>query len=99
EVVYFYSGHWCVFTPALTVVAFNKGLHMLRADTSGVKKRISAFAPGMVNVSFKACGVTMKGMAKKEGKKPELFDFVEVVPAGVAQIMTRDEAGWTIVRP
>ena len=83
----------------IEIVAFNKGLHMLRADTSPVKKRISNFAQSMTNVSFMACGNTMKGMAKKEGKTPELFAFSEVVPAGVVRLMERDEAGWTIVRP
>jgi hypothetical protein len=41
----------------------------------------------------------MKGMAKKEGKKPYLFAFADVVPAGVVRLIERDEAGWTIVRP
>ena len=83
----------------IEIIAFNKGLHMLRKDTSPVAKRIKNFAPGMVNVSFKACGVTMKGMTKKEGKKPELFEFAEVIPAGVVRIIERDEDGWTVVRP
>ncbi len=83
----------------IEIIAFNKGLHMLRTDTSPVKKRIGNFSQSMTNVSFKACGNTMKGMAKKEGKKPELFAFADVVPAGVVRLIERDEAGWTIVRP
>lgn len=83
----------------IEIVAFNKGLHMLRSDTSPVKKRIGNFAQSMTNVSFMACGNTMKGMAKKEGKKPELFEFAQVIPAGVVRLIERDEEGWTIVRP
>jgi intracellular sulfur oxidation DsrE/DsrF family protein len=81
------------------IIAFNKGLHMLRTDTSPVKKRISNFAKSMTNVSFKACGNTIKGMTKKEGKMPQIFAFAEVVPAGVVQLIERNEAGWTIIRP
>ncbi len=83
----------------IEIVAFNKGLHMLRADTSPVKKRIVNFAQSMTNVSFMACGNTMKGMTKKEGKRPELLGFAQEIPAGVVRLIERDEAGWTIVRP
>jgi len=83
----------------IEIIAFNKGLHMLRTDTSPVKKRIGDFSKSMTNVSFKACGNTIKGMTKKEGKTPPIFAFAEVVPAGVVQLMERHEAGWAIVRP
>ncbi|MFP6748516.1 MAG: hypothetical protein VCD66_13065 [Alphaproteobacteria bacterium] len=83
----------------IEVVAFNKGLHMLRGDTSPVKKRISNFAQSMTNVKFLACGNTMKGMAKKEGKMPEIMKFAEIIPAGIVRILERNEEGWTIVRP
>ena len=52
----------------IQIVAFNAGLHMLREDTSPVKERLVSFASGMPNVSFKACGNTLEGMEKKEGK-------------------------------
>lgn len=83
----------------IQVVAFNKGLHMLRADTSPVKSRLASFAEGMPNVSFMACGNTLAAMTKKEGKEPPLVEFAQTVPAGVVQLMELDEAGWTIVRP
>jgi intracellular sulfur oxidation DsrE/DsrF family protein len=85
----------------IEIVAFNKGLHMLRADTSPkpVAKRIKSFSQSMTNVTFLACGQTMKGMAKKEGKMPTLLSSATEIPAGVVQIMERSEQGWTIVRP
>jgi intracellular sulfur oxidation DsrE/DsrF family protein len=83
----------------IEVVAFNKGLHMLRTDTSPVTKRITNFSQSMANVTFLACGNTMKGMAKKEGKMPEIMSFAEQVPAGVVQILERNEEGWTVIRP
>lgn len=81
------------------VVAFNKGLHMLRADTSPVAKRLKAFQQSMPDVQFSACGNTLQGMAKKEGKEPPLLEVATMVPAGVGRLMELSEAGWTIIRP
>src|SRR5690349_5109045 len=39
----------------IEIVAFNAGLHMLRADTSPVKARLVSFKQGMPNVTFMAC--------------------------------------------
>jgi intracellular sulfur oxidation DsrE/DsrF family protein len=38
-------------------------------------------------------------MSAKEGKDIPIFEFAEVVPAGVVTIMELDEAGYTVVRP
>ncbi|WP_417434213.1 hypothetical protein [Hoeflea sp.] len=81
------------------VVAFNAGLHMLRPDTSPVAKRISNFAASMPNVAFQACNNTRQAMAKKSGKDVPIFEFAEVVPAGVVSIIELDEQGYTVVRP
>jgi intracellular sulfur oxidation DsrE/DsrF family protein len=83
----------------IEIVAFNRGLHMLRQDTSPVAKRLSSFSQSMPNVHFRACGNTLTAMTKKEGKEPPLFEFAEKVPAGVVRLMELDEAGWTVVRP
>lgn len=83
----------------IKIIAFNAGLHMLREDTSPVKKRLKSFGKGMPNVSFLACNNTMKGMTKKEGKKPVLHGVAEIVPAGVITLMELDQAGWTVIRP
>ena len=83
----------------IKIVAFNKGLHMLRTDTSPVAKRISGFATSMPNVEFQACGNTRAAMAKNSGEDVPLFKFAEVVPAGVVSIIELDERGYTIVRP
>ncbi len=83
----------------IKIVAFNAGLHMLRTDTSPVKERIAGFAKGMPNVAFHACGNTIEGMTKKEGKVPPIVANASVVPAGVVTLIELNEAGWTIVRP
>jgi intracellular sulfur oxidation DsrE/DsrF family protein len=83
----------------IEIVAFNAGLHMLRDDTSPVKKRIASFSQSMPNVKFQACANTIQGMTKKEGKEPPLVAAANVVPAGVVRLIELNEAGWTIVRP
>ncbi|MFK5978215.1 MAG: hypothetical protein QM488_04950 [Rhizobiaceae bacterium] len=83
----------------IKIVAFNAGLHMLRPDTSPVSKRISKFASSMHNVEFQACNNTREAMAKKSGKEVPIFEFAEVVPAGVVSIIELDEKGYTVVRP
>ena len=83
----------------IQIVAFNAGLHMLRADTSPVKERVQSFASSMPNVSFKACGNTLEAMTKREGKPIEIISSAKIVPAGVVTLIELGEKGWTIVRP
>ncbi len=83
----------------ITIVAFNAGLHMLRDDTSPVLDRLRSFDQSMPNVSFAACGNTIDAMAKREDIEIPISAVAERVPAGVVELMTLDETGWTIVRP
>jgi uncharacterized protein len=83
----------------IEIVAFNAGLHMLRADTSPVKERLKSFKDGMPNVTFDACDNTIQAMRKREGKDIPLVADVRVVPAGVVTLIELGEHGWSIVRP
>lgn len=83
----------------IEIVAFGDGLHMLRADTSPVKRRLTNFLQSMVNVTFQACGNTLDTMERNEGARPALIDGVEMVQTGVAHLLQRSEEGWTLVRP
>lgn len=83
------------------VVAHGPGLHMLRDDTSPVKERLVDYMPSFPDVTFAACNNTIKGMTKKEGKAPVLIESesISVVPAGIVQIMMRQDQGWHYIRP
>jgi len=82
------------------IVAFNAGLHMLREDTSPVLERLTSFSQSMPNVAFVACGNTIAGMSRKAGGvAPPIVGFAEHVPAGVVDLMTLQENGWTLIRP
>ncbi len=83
----------------IRIVAYGPGLHMLRADTSPVKERISAMALELPELSFAACANTMKAMTRKEGKEPPLLEEVEIVPSGVVELVELQRQGWAYVRP
>lgn len=83
----------------IEVVAFGNGLHMLRADTSPVKNRLTNFMQSMINVTFNACGNTLDTMERNEGVRPPLIDGVGTVQTGVARLLELSEEGWTLVQP
>lgn len=83
----------------IEVVAYGPGLHMLRADTSPVKDRISAMSLEIEGLTFSACGNTLKGMAKNEGKDIELLSESRTVPSGVVRLVELQEDGYAYVRP
>lgn len=77
----------------VAVIAFSAGNRALYKD-SPVRDRISSLL--QYDVEFVACGNTMEAT----GRKPEdLIEGVEVVTAGIAEIMERQLQGWLYVRP
>ena len=78
------------------IVAYGPGLGML-AQGSSQAKRIPSLA--MQDITFSACGNTMKKIKKKSGKMPVLLEGVSVVPGGVIRIMELQGQGYAYVRP
>lgn len=80
------------------IVAYGPGLSIL---TQGKKnknaKRVESLA--MSDITFSACGNTMKKVTKKKGKTPKLIEGVKVVPAGVIRIMELQSKGYAYIRP
>jgi intracellular sulfur oxidation DsrE/DsrF family protein len=81
---------------AVEVVAYGPGLSLL-TKKSGQADRVESLA--MSDITFSACGNTMKKVSKKSGKMPVLLEGVGEVPAGVARIMELQEQGYAYVRP
>ncbi|MCB1759349.1 MAG: DsrE family protein [Gammaproteobacteria bacterium] len=81
---------------AIEIVAYGPGLSLL-TDKSTQKQRVESLA--MQEITFSACGNTMKKVEKKSGKKPVLIEGVQVVPAGVLRIMQLQEQGYAYIRP
>jgi len=81
------------------VVAYGPGLHMLRADTSPVKDRISAMSLEQPELKFSACGNTHRKMSQKAGKDVKLLSEAGKVPSGVVRLIELQEKGYAYVRP
>ncbi|MET0102926.1 MAG: DsrE family protein [Sedimenticola sp.] len=81
---------------AIEIVAFGPGLGLL-TSTSKQAERVSSLA--LQDITFSACGNTMKKMQRKTGEMPALLEGVRVVQAGVLRIMELQEQGYAYVRP
>jgi intracellular sulfur oxidation DsrE/DsrF family protein len=81
----------------VVVVAYGPGLSMLTRGDNSASKRVASLA--MQGIQFNACANTMKKIANKTGKEPEIVEGVKVVPAGVVRIMELQEQGYAYIRP
>ena len=80
----------------IEIVAYGPGLGLMTRK-SPEAKRVASLA--MQDITFSACGNTMKKVAQKTGKMPELTEGVGQVTAGVARIMELQQQGYSYVRP
>ena len=80
----------------IEIVAYGPGLGLL-TKKSGQADRVTSLA--MQDITFSACGNTMKKVAKKTGTMPVLLEGVGEVTAGVARIMELQEQGYAYIRP
>ena len=80
------------------IVAYGPGLGLLtQGEKNKESKRVQSLA--MQNITFSACGNTMKKVAKKTGKEPTLVEGVGIVPGGVIRIMELQGQGYAYIRP
>jgi len=86
-------------TVEIQVVAYGPGLHMLRADTSPVADRIAVMSLELEDVTFAACGNTLRNMEAQSGATVDLLEEAEMVTSGVVQLITLQEQGWAYIRP
>lgn len=83
--------HWP--TAQLEVVAHNKGIAMLQKEKTNVQPEISALK--MKGVQFIACENTLKQL---KIEKSQIIPESGFVPVGIAEIVTRQEAGWAYIK-
>jgi len=82
----------------IEIVAYGPGLSILTKNPKNKSAaRVASLAKS--DITFSACGNTMKKVAKKSGKEPKLIDGVKVVPAGVVRLMELQEKGYSYIRP
>jgi len=82
----------------IEVVAYNAGVHMLRADTSPVKELLRVVRGLTPDIRFVVCEATKLGMERAEGHPLVLLDNVDLVPNGPGRIIELQEAGWSYIR-
>lgn len=86
-------------TVVIEMVAYGPGLNMLVEGKSPVADRIASMSLQFENLSFSACGNTMRKMAAKTGKPVVLLDEANQVPSGVVQLVSLQEQGYAYIRP
>lgn len=83
----------------IEMVAYGPGLNMFVDGESPVADRISSLSLELENLSFAACGNTLKGMEAKAGREVPLMSEAVVVPSGVVRLIELQEQGYAYVRP
>ena len=84
---------------AVEIVTYSQGLHMLRDDTSPVKREIAELRKEIPNLVLSGCNNTKVGMEKREGKSVPIIAEARIVPAGIVRLMELQEEGYAYVKP
>ena len=77
----------------IEIVAYGPGIGMLKAE-SVVGNRIGEALAG--GVKIEACENTMRG---QKLTKPDMLNGIDYVPAGVVEIMQKQQQGYAYLRP
>jgi intracellular sulfur oxidation DsrE/DsrF family protein len=80
----------------IEIVAYGPGLGLMTTKSKQAS-RVTSLA--LQDITFSACGNTMKGVKKKTGTMPKLLEGVGQVKAGVARIMELQQQGYAYIRP
>ncbi|TXL66305.1 DsrE family protein [Zeimonas arvi] len=75
------------------LVAYGPGVNMLKADATTANRISDAIKSG---VKVVACENSLKGL---KISKDEMHAEIGYVPAGVVEIMRRQQEGWAYIRP
>ena len=79
----------------VVIVAYSQGIKtLLKRGNLRIKRRVKSLMT--YDVEFIACGNTMKTL---KIKKDELIDGVEVVTAGIVELIERQLRGYIYIRP
>ena len=81
---------------AIEIVAFSSGISMLRIGNYDTPRIASLVRQGVV---FDACMNTMATIERETGRPFPRNPMSRPVPAGVVQLITLNEHGYTVIRP
>ena len=77
----------------LEIVAYGPGINMLKKDSPVASRIAEMVKSGVVIVG---CQNTMKGLNLT---KDDMLPVIGYVPAGVTEVMKKQEEGWAYIRP
>ncbi|HJW80734.1 MAG TPA: hypothetical protein VJ396_00695 [Acidiferrobacterales bacterium] len=80
------------------VVVNGKGLELVRTDTSAFAGRIQRLQREYDNLTFAACQNTIDRLAREQGIIVRLLPGVITIDSGMAEIMRRQNQGWTYLQ-
>lgn len=80
------------------VVVNGKGLELVRTDTSVFAGRIQRLQREYDNLTFAACQNTIDRLAREQGIIVRLLPGVITIDSGMAEIMRRQNQGWTYLQ-
>ena len=78
----------------IAIICYSKGIRTLLKREKKIAARVRSLMT--YDVEFIACGNTMR---TKHIKKEDLIDGVEIVTAGIVELVERDLKGWIYIRP
>ena len=78
----------------IAIICYSKGIRTLLKREKKIAARVKSLMT--YDVEFIACGNTMR---TKHIKKEDLIDGVEIVTAGIVELVERDLKGWIYIRP
>jgi intracellular sulfur oxidation DsrE/DsrF family protein len=77
----------------IEIVAYGPGIGMLKLDSPVASRLDEAIASG---IKVAACENTMRG---QKLARADMLPNLEYVPAGVTEIMKKQQQGWSYIRP
>lgn len=80
------------------VVINGRGLELVRADTSIFAARINRLQREFDNLTFAACQNTIDRLKREQGILVRLLPGVVVIDSGMAELMRRQNQGWTYIQ-
>lgn len=86
-------------TVKIEIVAYGPGIQMFVKAKSPVKDRIAAMSLQDPDITFSACGNTLKKLEAKVGHKVALISEARVVPGGVVRLMELEGDGYAYIKP
>ena len=79
------------------VIVSGQGFHLLQNNPSAYSKKINFISKEYRNVTFIACGKTLRNLQNKNNKKIQLIEDAMLVSSGPLWVEQRQKKGWAYI--